>query len=634
MTSETELRSRLETFRGLKVAIFGDFSLDAYWGLSTADQELSLETRHPINQVADQHYSLGAGGNVATALRTLGVGTVRVVGVCGSDPFGHRLLAEMDILGIDRSGLVMLPEPWQTMVYAKPYQGDEEQSRIDFGSTGPLPQGDIDTLLKHLDDAVKDADSLIVNEQIVSGLYSDAVLEHLRELTAARPELTCVVDTRHLGVPLPKAVLKLNCREATTFVHDTPRESLSDDEALGLARRIADENETSVFLTRGEDGIAVAHGDQATLVLPVDYGSRVDPVGAGDVVTAALAATLGSGGSALEAGVIANLAAATSVRVLRATGADEVTPDAVVDALGDGVIYAPGLADDPTCAQTIEGTEFELVVPSLLTHSTPFTHVILDHDGTLSTLREGWEVLMAPMMVKAVLGPAYGQAPLEQVAAVRAQVNELIDRTTGIQTLLQMRGLIALVREWGFVPGSQVLDEHGYKSIYNDLLIDQVNQRVAKLRAGQLAREDFHLKNALPLLQALRDAGLKLHLASGTDEADVIAEANELGFGEFFGDRIYGSTGVVTHDAKRMVIERILTENELDGSSLLTFGDGPVEMRETRRRGGIAVGVCSDEVRRYGFNAGKRRRLIRGGAHLLVGDYSDLDTLLTTLHLA
>ncbi|HZL81330.1 MAG TPA: HAD family hydrolase, partial [Demequina sp.] len=202
------------------------------------------------------------------------------------------------------------------------------------------------------------------------------------------------------------------------------------------------------------------------------------------------------------------------------------------------------------------------------------------------------------------------------------------------QTLLQMRGLIALVREWGFVPGAQVLDEHGYKAIYNDLLIDHVNQRVAKLRAGQLAREDFHMKNALPLLQALRDAGLKLHLASGTDEADVIAEANELGFGEFFGDRIYGSTGVVTHDAKRMVIERILTENELDGSSLLTFGDGPVEMRETRRRGGIAVGVCSDEVRRYGFNAGKRRRLIRGGAHLLVGDYSDLDTLLTTLHLA
>jgi len=223
---------------------------------------------------------------------------------------------------------------------------------------------------------------------------------------------------------------------------------------------------------------------------------------------------------------------------------------------------------------------------------------------------------------------------LDASVSGRRQVDDLIDRTTGIQTLLQMRELIALVREWGFVPASEVLDEHGYKAIYNDLLVDSVNQRIAKLRSGKLAREDFHMKNALPLLQALRDRGLKLYLASGTDEPDVIAEANELGFGEFFEDRIYGSTGVVTHDAKRMVIERILAENDLDGSSLLTFGDGPVELRETRRRGGIAVGICSDEVRRYGFNVAKRRRLVRGGAHLLVGDYSDLDALLATLRLA
>ena len=64
---------------------------------------------------------------------------------------------------------------------------------------------------------------------------------------------------------------------------------------------------------------------------------------------------------------------------------------------------------------------------------------------------------------------------------------------------------------------------------------------------------------------------------------------------------------------------------------LLTFGDGPVEMRETRKRGGVAVGVCSDEVRRFGFNRAKRRRLIRGGAHLLVPDYSDLPSLLRVL---
>jgi hypothetical protein len=79
------------------------------------------------------------------------------------------------------------------------------------------------------------------------------------------------------------------------------------------------------------------------------------------------------------------------------------------------------------------------------------------------------------------------------------------------------------------------------------------------------------------------------------------------------------------------VIERIIRENDIDGAQIITFGDGPVEMRETRKQGGLAIGVCSDEVRRFGFNAAKRRRLIRGGAHLLVADFSDLPALLRVL---
>src|SRR5699024_5749833 len=155
--------------------------------------------------------------------------------------------------------------------------------------------------------------------------------------------------------------LKLNALEATTFAGQEPRESLADDDALDLAQRIAKDNDTRVFLTRGDAGLVVATPEETTAVLPIDAGSRVDAVGAGDVVTAALAATLGSGGTPLEAGTIANLAAAVSVRVLRATGADQVTPDAVVGALGLDVVYAPGLAEDATRAQHVEGTEHEIV---------------------------------------------------------------------------------------------------------------------------------------------------------------------------------------------------------------------------------------------------------------------------------
>ena len=60
---------------------------------------------------------------------------------------------------------------------------------------------------------------------------------------------------------------------------------------------------------------------------------------------------------------------------------------------------------------------------------------------------------------------------------------------------------------------------------------------------------------------------------------------------------------------------------------VITFGDGPVEMRETRRRGGYAVGIASDEIRRYGWNDRKRSRLILAGADLLIPDFAEAEAL-------
>jgi hypothetical protein len=56
-----------------------------------------------------------------------------------------------------------------------------------------------------------------------------------------------------------------------------------------------------------------------------------------------------------------------------------------------------------------------------------------------------------------------------------------------------------------------------------------------------------------------------------------------------------------------------------------------VEIRETRKRGGFAVGVAGDEVRRFGWNPAKRARLIRAGADLLIPDFSQMEKLLELL---
>ena len=241
---------------------------------------------------------------------------------------------------------------------------------------------------------------------------------------------------------------------------------------------------------------------------------------------------------------------------------------------------------------------------------------------------------MEPMMIRAILGKQYENADEVLYHKVVDHSRRFIDKTTGIQTLVQMQGLIELVRQFGCVPEEEILDMYGYKAIYNEALLEMVDKRVEKLKRNELDSEDFQMKNARPFLEKLHAQGVILYLASGTDEVDVIAEAEALGYAHLFKGGIFGATGDIKVEAKRVVLERIIEENNLSGSEFATFGDGPVEMRECRKRNGVSVGIASDEVQRFGLNQTKRERLVRAGADLIIPDFSQLDKLLETIHLA
>jgi phosphoglycolate phosphatase-like HAD superfamily hydrolase len=211
---------------------------------------------------------------------------------------------------------------------------------------------------------------------------------------------------------------------------------------------------------------------------------------------------------------------------------------------------------------------------------------------------------------------------------VKSQVLEFIDRSTGIQTIVQMEALVNMVVDAGFVPKEAILDKFGYKEIYNTSLMEMVDGRIAKLKNGELSVSDFEVKGAIPFMQALREKGIKLYLASGTDKDDVINEAIAMGYADLFDGGIYGSVGDISKYSKKMVIEKIIADNRLKGKELLVLGDGPVEIREARKVGGTAIGIASDEVRRYGLNKDKRTRLIKSGAQIVIPDFSQRLTLL------
>ena len=359
--------------------------------------------------------------------------------------------------------------------------------------------------------------------------------------------------------------------------------------------------------------------------------SKVDTVGAGDSYLAGAASALAAGYDMETAAKIGSFVAGVTVQKLFQTGT--ATPDEIIEIGQDpDYVYSIELAEDTRQSNYLMNTEIEII--NKWTDQLYIRHAIFDHDGTISTLREGWEMIMAPMMIKAVLGDKYQEADEALYKKVQTRVNEYIDKTTGIQTLVQMKGLLELIREFNCVPEDEMLDEFGYKQIYNEELLRMVNERERKLRRAELDVQDFTLKNAVPFLQKLYDAGIKLYLASGTDEEDVIKEAKILGYHHLFEERIYGAVGDITIEAKKIVLDRILdTIGESAYGRVVTFGDGPVEMRETRKRAGIAVGIASNELKRFGLNVNKRSRLIKAGADIIVPDFSQFQQLLSLLNI-
>jgi phosphoglycolate phosphatase-like HAD superfamily hydrolase len=191
-----------------------------------------------------------------------------------------------------------------------------------------------------------------------------------------------------------------------------------------------------------------------------------------------------------------------------------------------------------------------------------------------------------------------------------------------------MKGMIDLIREYGYIPQAQILDEHGYKAIYNKALLEMVNVRVRKIERGELAPGDFEIKGARGFLEKLHAAGVKLYLASGTDAADVKSEAAVMGYAHLFSGGIHGAVGDLNVEAKRVVLERIIQDGDLAGNELLVVGDGPVELREGGKRGALRLGIASNELCRHGLDLAKRSRLIRAGADYIIPDFSQMNQLL------
>ncbi len=252
------------------------------------------------------------------------------------------------------------------------------------------------------------------------------------------------------------------------------------------------------------------------------------------------------------------------------------------------------------------------------------SHVVFDFDGTLSLIREGWPEIMLAMFVE-MLPPRSDDDP----AAVGRMLFDDMMQLNGKQTIYQMIQFAERVKERGGTPHEPLW----YKHEYLRRLETKIQDRIESLRTSRVSPEKYLLHGSTELLTLLAKRKMNLYLASGTDEIFVKREAELLGVTKFFGDRIYGAKDDYKSFSKKMIIERILRENNIRGENLLAFGDGYVEIQNTKEVGGLAVAVASDEAHNGSgkIDEWKRNRLLAVGADILIPDYRDAAPLLNRI---
>ena len=241
-------------------------------------------------------------------------------------------------------------------------------------------------------------------------------------------------------------------------------------------------------------------------------------------------------------------------------------------------------------------------------------HVLMDWDGTTSLTRGGWADIMATLYAEH-LPPIAG----ESEAARRKFAREELMALNGKPSIHQMAHLAELVARHGGTPCTA----EKYHDEFQRRLGEAVRARLSRARQDPPGTDSLLVRGVRELFETLRTRGIALTLATGSVLHEVQHETELLDVARYF-EAMHGPRTLEDRDfSKREIIAGLLRERGVDGAALLAFGDGPVEIRETKAVGGIAIAVASDEDNHGSgrMDAAKRETLLAAGADGVVADF-------------
>lgn len=272
------------------------------------------------------------------------------------------------------------------------------------------------------------------------------------------------------------------------------------------------------------------------------------------------------------------------------------------------------------------GCKWSLEIINQISKGRKFKVALFDFDGTLSLIRAGWQEIMIPYFIEEFKSslPQHKETDEE----IESLITAFVDNLTGKQTIFQCMKL----KEEIEIRGGTAKEAMDYKTEYLNRLFRKIESKREGLSNGSINPLQLLVRGSEGFLTALKNNGIEIFCASGTDQPQVIEEATLLGLDAYFGNNIFGALDEHADQcSKELVINRLLTENNIKGEELLSFGDGFVEIELVKNVGGYAVAVATDEEKQYGVNEYKRERLLKAGADAVIPDFEDFDALVRYL---
>lgn len=329
------ISKRLQEIAGryskLRIAVVGDCCLDRYLEIDPARAEVSIETGLPVYNVARVRSQPGAAGTILNNLVALGVGEIFPVGFCGEDGEGYELLRALRSLpGVNAEHFFQTPAR-RTFTYCKPLvmepgQPPRELNRLDSKNWTPTPAEVSERLAASVEKLRGVVDAVILMDQVdveETGVVTKQVLDRIAALERNAREIPVLADSRRGLRGFPSVIFKMNAAELSALTGMPAHSSI--DEIGRASVQLARQNGRAVFVTMAERGLIGALPDgRNEHVTALPLRGAIDVVGAGDSVTANLAAALAAGAELREALSIAALASSIVIHQLGTSGSASV----------------------------------------------------------------------------------------------------------------------------------------------------------------------------------------------------------------------------------------------------------------------------------------------------------------------